>query len=233
MYRLNGGLQTGVFEPVSELYVDHTSTEVQLGIGRFFSNLREPATFVSAALEGQLDDAGTAAARFGINTTLGLAGFRDPATELGYTVKSRNLEETLCTYALPSGPYLVLPFFGPATLRDAAGRIGTNVMYYEVLGASIYIPYRLSAFAVQYGNIKQRLDLIKKLSTDPYSALKAFYLARSELGCSEQSEARREYLTRGGAARSRPADRFPGTTCAGRRCGAPACPASRVPGPSA
>jgi phospholipid-binding lipoprotein MlaA len=196
MFRLNGGLQSGVFAPVSELYVDHTSTEVQLGIGNFFSNLREPATIVSAALEGQLDDAGTAAARFGINTTLGIAGFRDPATELGYMVRPRNLEETLCVYALPTGPYLVLPLFGPATLRDAAGRIGTNVMYYEVMGGSVYIPYRLSAFAVQYGNIKQRLDLIKKLSTDPYTSQKAFYLAMSELGCSEQAAARREFLTR-------------------------------------
>jgi len=196
MYLLNGGLQTGVFAPVSQLYADHTSTEVQAGIGNFFSNLREPATIVSAALEGQLDDAGTAAARFGINTTLGIGGVRDRATELGYTVRPRNLEETLCVYALPTGPYLVLPFFGPATLRDAAGRIGTNVMYYEVMGGPVYIPYRLSAFAVQYGNIKQRLDLIKKLSTDPYTAQKAFYLAMSELGCAEQAAARREFLTR-------------------------------------
>lgn len=196
MFRVNGGLQSGVFAPLSELYVDQTSTEVQLGIGNFFSNLREPATIVSAALEGQLDDAGTAAARFGINTTLGIAGFRDSATELGYTVRPRNLEETLCVYALPTGPYLVLPFFGPATLRDAAGRIGTNVMYYEVMGGSVYIPYRLSAFAVQYGNIKQRLDLINKLSTDPYAAQKAMYLMVSELGCSDQAAARREFLAR-------------------------------------
>jgi phospholipid-binding lipoprotein MlaA len=196
MFQLNGGLQSGVFAPVSELYLDHTSEGVQFGVGNFFRNLREPATFVSAALEGQLDDAGTAAARFGINTTLGIAGFRDPATELGYTVRPRNLEETLCVYELPSGPYLVLPLFGPATLRDATGRIGTNVMYFEVMGLSVYVPYRLAAFAVQYGNIKEKMDLINKLSPDPYTAQRAMYLAMSELGCSEQAALHREFLAR-------------------------------------
>ncbi|HEY8871824.1 MAG TPA: VacJ family lipoprotein, partial [Stellaceae bacterium] len=139
MFRLNRGLQAKVLDPVSNLYLQQTSPEVQLGVGNFFRNLREPATFVSSALEGQLNDAGTAAARFGINTTLGIAGFRDPATDLGFTVRPRNFEETLCSYGVPSGPYMVLPILGPATLRDAAGRLATVVMYFEVMGAPVYV----------------------------------------------------------------------------------------------
>jgi phospholipid-binding lipoprotein MlaA len=196
MFRLNGGLQAKVLGPVSQLYVEHTSPEVQLGIGNFFRNLREPATIASSAFEGQFDDAGTASARFAINTTLGIAGFRDPATEFGYTVRPRNFEETLCTYELPSGPYLVLPILGPATLRDAAGRIATVVMYFEVMGSSVYIPYRISDFTVQYALVKDKIDLINTLSSDPYAAQKALYLAIRDLGCGSQATIHREFFAR-------------------------------------
>jgi len=196
MFRLNGGLQAKVLGPVSELYRDHTSPEIQLGVGNFFRNLREPATFVSSALEGQLDDAGTAAARFGINTTLGIAGFRDPATELGYTVRPRNLEETLCAYNVPSGPYLVLPILGPATLRDAAGRLATVVMYFEVMGTYVYLPYRITDITVQYANVKQKIDAINQLSPDPYRTQKALYLALRDLNCGQQAVTYREFFTK-------------------------------------
>jgi phospholipid-binding lipoprotein MlaA len=196
MFHLNGGLQAKLLGPASQFYLDHTPAKVQLGVGNFFHNLREPATFVSSALEGQLNDAGTAAARFGINTTLGIAGFRDPATEMGFTVRPRNLEETLCSYALPSGPYLVLPILGPATLRDAVGRIATVVMYFEVMGAPAYIPYRITDFTVQYAMAKEKIDLIKSMSIDPYATQKALYLAIRDLGCGEQATIHREFFAR-------------------------------------
>ena len=196
MFRLNGGLQAKLLGPVSELYRDHTSPGIQLGVGNFFRNLREPATFVSSALEGQLNDAGIAAARFGINTTLGIAGFRDPATGLGYAVRPRNLEETLCTYKVPSGPYLVLPILGPATLRDAAGRLATVVMYYEVMGTYVYFPYRISDITVQYANVKQKIDALNRLSPDPYRTQRALYLALRDLTCGEQAVTYREFFAK-------------------------------------
>jgi len=196
MFRFNRGLQAKVLDPVSNLYLEQTSPGVQLGVGNFFRNLREPATFASSALEGQFNDAGTAAARFGINTTLGIAGFRDPATELGFTVRPRNFEETLCTYGVPPGPYMVLPILGPATLRDAAGRIATVVMYFEVMGASVYVPYRVTDITVQYANIKEKMALMDKLSLDPYASQKALYLAVRDLTCGGQAVAYREFFTK-------------------------------------
>jgi phospholipid-binding lipoprotein MlaA len=196
MFRLNGGLQAKLLGPASQFYLDHTSPAVQVGVGNFFHNLREPATVVSSALEGQFGDAGTAAARFGINTTLGIAGVRDPATEMGYRVRPRNLEETLCTYELPSGPYLVLPILGPATLRDAVGRIATVILYFEVMGAAIYIPYRFSDFTVEYAAVKDKIRLMNQLSGDPYTAQKAVYLALHALRCGEQTALQRKLFAR-------------------------------------
>jgi len=155
-----------------------------------------PPTIVSSALQGQFGDAGTAAARFGINTTLGIAGFRDPATEMGYRVRPRNLEETLCTYQLPSGPYLVLPFLGPATLRDAVGRIATVVLYFEVMGAAVYIPYRFTDFTVEYAAVKDKIRLMNNFSSDPYAVQKAVYLALQALRCSEQTSLQRKLFAR-------------------------------------
>jgi phospholipid-binding lipoprotein MlaA len=196
MFWMNGGMQSTLFAPIGDLYYDHASPDVQLGVGNFFRNLREPATFVSSALEGQFGDAGTAAARFGINTTLGIVGFRDPATELGYTVRPRNLEETLCTYEVPSGPYVVMPILGPATLRDAAGRFATVIMYFEVMGPYVYFPYRVTDITVQYANLKQRIEAVNQLSPDPYRTQKALYLALRDLSCSEQAVTYREFFTK-------------------------------------
>lgn len=196
MFRLNGGLQKKLLGPASQFYLDHTPAAMQSGVDNFFHNLREPATFVSSALQGRFDDAGAAAARFGINTTLGIAGVRDPATGMGYTVRPRNLEETLCSYRLPSGPYLVLPILGPGTLRDAVGRLATVVLYFEVMGSAVYIPYRITDFTVQYATVKDKIDLMNKLSSDPYEAQKALYLAMRTLGCGEQSTVHRELFAR-------------------------------------
>jgi phospholipid-binding lipoprotein MlaA len=111
-------------------------------------------------------------------------------------VRPRNFEETLCVYGLPTGPYLVLPVLGPATLRDTAGRVATVVMYFEVMGASVYIPYRVSDITVQYANVKDKMDLMNELSTDPYVAQKALYLALRNLSCSQQALAYREFFTK-------------------------------------
>ena len=194
MFHLNGGLQAKVLGPASAFYVDHAPAELQQGVSNFFRNLREPATIVSSALEGRFDDAGTAAARFGINTTLGVAGFGDPATGMGYTVRPRNLEETLCSYDLPSGPYLVLPILGPSTVRDAVGRLATVVLYFEAMGASIYVPYRITDFAVQYAMTRAKLELMDRLARDPYAAQRAFYLALRDLSCGSQTTIHHEFL---------------------------------------
>jgi phospholipid-binding lipoprotein MlaA len=115
---------------------------------------------------------------------------------MGFTVRPRNFEETLCVLGLPAGPYLVLPVLGPATLRDTAGRIATVVMYFEVMGASVYIPYRISDITVQYAGVKDKIDIINKFSPDPYVAQKALYLAMHELNCGQQAVVYREFFTK-------------------------------------
>lgn len=196
VFDMNANLRLAVFDPVAGFYLAHTTSAVQARVRNFFANLHEPVTVVASALEGRFADAGTAAARFGINTTLGVGGLFDPAARFGLTVEKRNLEQALCLSGLPAGPYLVLPILGPATVRDAAGRLATLVAYFEVMGVYVYVPYRLSDLALQYADHRDRISFLDSLSRDPYVAQRALYLTARNMACGDQAALDRQFLTK-------------------------------------
>jgi phospholipid-binding lipoprotein MlaA len=196
MFNLNDSLRNRVFEPTADWYYRATSTPVQHSVRNFFLNLREPVTIVSNLVEGRLNLAGNATARFGINTVFGVLGLLDPATDMGFPAQPRNLEQTLCLAGLPAGPYLVLPILGPATLRDSVGRLATAVAYFTVMGPVVYVPYRLTDIALQYAEVRGRPNPLTALAADPYSAQKVLYLSRRALDCASQAIADQDLFTR-------------------------------------
>jgi phospholipid-binding lipoprotein MlaA len=187
-HEFNTFLRINLLDPVTQAYLDLTSPPVQKGVANVFANLREPITVASNLLLGDLDGATEAGARFVINTTIGLGGYHDPATEQGYPRKVRTLEEVLCRYGVPEGPYVVLPVLGPATVRDAVGRITTLVTLYGALGP-VYVPYRLGDIAVQYVDRREQLRFVESLSIDPYASVKSAHLQISRMTCDERTDA--------------------------------------------
>ncbi len=187
-HEFNTLLRRHLLEPIAQEYMYRTSQPVQQGVSNIFANLREPVTIASNLLLGDTASAGTATARFLINTTAGLGGYYDPATGRGYPHRPRSLEEVLCRYSIPDGPYLVLPILGPATLRDAAGRLTTLVVLYFALGP-IYIPYRITDIAVQYVDLRDQLRHIDSMSIDPYASQQSAHLQTHKLACEQQTEA--------------------------------------------
>ena len=107
--------------PAATFYADNVPGGFRRTFRNFMSNLGGPVTTVNDTFEGQFSNAGTAAARFVINTTLGVAGLFDVATGWGMPERDRDFGETLGTYGVPQGPYLVLPFRGPTAVRDLSG----------------------------------------------------------------------------------------------------------------
>jgi phospholipid-binding lipoprotein MlaA len=182
-FDLNNSLRRSFFEPAADYYFRVTTPPVQAGVRNFFANLREPATVVSHLIEGRPDLARDATARFGINTVLGAVGVFDPATEMGYPSRPRNLEQTLCVSGLPSGPYVVLPILGPATVRDSVGRLSTAFAYYSVMGLAVYVPYRVSDIALQYAEIRDQLKAATAYSLDPYTTQRILYLTYRAISC--------------------------------------------------
>ena len=183
VFDLNSGLERYVYKPFAIIYRKYTVREVRNSVRHFFSNLREPMTIASSALAGNLANAGNATARFGINTTLGIAGLFDPATGMGFAHRSYDFEEMLCQYGVPSGPYVVLPLLGSATARDAAARLLTVAAYFQVMGASIYVPYRVSEIAVNYVDIRQTVESLNAEALDPYVVHRTLYITRRNENC--------------------------------------------------
>ena len=121
IFEFNQTLDQNLIEPIAISYRDNTPESIKKGISNFFSNLGEVSTLANQILQFKAEDSFITLGRFLINTTIGLAGIFDPASELGLTKKDEDFAQTLGVWGVPEGPYLVIPILGPSTLRDTAG----------------------------------------------------------------------------------------------------------------
>ena len=119
MYSFNSGLDKAILKPVAIGYKNVTPTPVQKGVSNFFSNLGEVGNIFNNLLQGKIDATASSSWRFIINSTAGWFGIFDVASEMGLKKQKEDFGETLGYWGISSGPYLVLPLFGPSTLRDS------------------------------------------------------------------------------------------------------------------
>jgi len=179
MFAFNEGLDQAVLSPVAHGYRAVTNEPVREGVGNFASNLNEPVTFVNHVLQGKLPDAGATFGRFVINTTVGIAGIFDPASSMGIQRTKEDFGQTLGTWGVDSGPYLVLPFIGPTNPRDLTGiggDIALNPLNYPEFENDDAI--RLGVMAL--GGINARegaIETIDELNNqvDPYTTVRRLY----------------------------------------------------------
>jgi phospholipid-binding lipoprotein MlaA len=124
MTQVNDRLYFWFFKPVAEGYRFVVIEPVRVCIGNFFDNLGFPIRFVNNLLQMKAQPAGIEAARFGMNTTVGVLGFFDPAASwLELYPRREDFGQTLGHYGADGGFHIVLPFLGPSNLRDVMGRI--------------------------------------------------------------------------------------------------------------
>jgi phospholipid-binding lipoprotein MlaA len=121
MYRFNFYFDTYLFIPVVNGYEFVTPTFVQERISGIYRNLGEVRNFTNSLFQLKGTDSVTTLGRFVTNTTVGLGGMFDPATSFGLKRNDEDFGKTLSHWGVSSGPYLVLPVFGPSSLRDAGG----------------------------------------------------------------------------------------------------------------
>lgn len=179
MFAFNEGLDQAVLSPVAHGYRAVTNEPLREGVGNFASNLNEPVTFVNHVLQGKLPDAGATFGRFVINTTVGIAGIFDPASSMGIQRTREDFGQTLGTWGVDSGPYLVLPFIGPTNPRDLTGiggDIALNPLNYPEFENDDAI--RLGVMAL--GGINARegaIETIDELNNqvDPYTTVRRLY----------------------------------------------------------
>jgi phospholipid-binding lipoprotein MlaA len=136
-YRFNARFDEHIFLPVANGY-RRVPGPVRAGVHNFFHNLGEVPSTVNYALQWRLAGGARSLGRFVINSTLGIGGLFDVARHFKLSNEQTGFGATLSTWGLHPGPYLVLPFLGPSTLRDTAGLLGDYGIEYGVNVADLY-----------------------------------------------------------------------------------------------
>lgn len=122
MFTFNLKLDDYVLRPVATGYAAILPQAARRSIDRFFKNLGVLPRFTNSVLQGKFAGAGREVGRFAVNTTLGGVGLFDVAGDMfGWQPSEEDFGQTLATYGTSSGPYLMLPFYGPSTVRDTLG----------------------------------------------------------------------------------------------------------------
>jgi phospholipid-binding lipoprotein MlaA len=121
IFNFNEIVDDSILEPIAKGYRTVTPDPVEDSISNFFNNLGEISTIINSALQLNVEKTLSSSGRLIINSTIGLFGLFDVASTIGIERHKEDFGQTLGFYGVPAGPYLVLPFFGPSSFRDAPG----------------------------------------------------------------------------------------------------------------
>lgn len=186
IYAFNDMLDRNLLKPVAIQYVAKVPEPVRSPYRQFRKNLGEPWNAVNQLIQGRPARAAQTLGRFTLNTLTTL-GFADPARRLGLSTEEESFGVTLGYYGVPSGPYVMLPFFGPSTFRDgfglAADSFGRPQKYLLDDQEGIY----WSTNVLQAVDARsQILDIEESLKGDKYSMIRDFYLQRKAFQIAEK-----------------------------------------------
>lgn len=177
IYGFNVYLDKLILRPVAQTYGAVLPAPVRQGVGNFFSNIDDINEALNNLLQGKVSNAVSDSGRFVINTTLGVAGIFDVASEFGLRKHEEDFGQTLAVWGIGSGPYVMLPFFGASTVRDSFGLIADTLAnplsHHEDSGV------RVGTFAVNEIHSRHGLLILDDLVTfDEYLFLREGYLQR-------------------------------------------------------
>ncbi len=184
VFGVNRGLDSALLKPVATVYRDATPQFFQDRINDALDNLRSPVIFLNDVLQGELERAATTLVRFIINSTLGLLGLNDIATELGIEGHNEDFGQTLAVWGVPEGPYVMLPLFGPSNPRDAIGMavdflIDPFNIWAGNTDRDFAVYARSGTRAVDLRAIHmEALDELEKSSLDFYASIRSLYRQR-------------------------------------------------------
>ncbi|WP_080771222.1 MlaA family lipoprotein [Comamonas thiooxydans] len=183
IYSFNEGVDEAIFKPVATAYQNVTPRVARQGVTNFFDNLGDAWSFVNNVLQGQGQGAYNSMVRFSVNTVLGIGGLFDIASEAGIERQKQDFGQTLGRWGMPTGPYLVLPFWGPSTVRDSAGLVVDAFGY--PANTMDDVRWRNSLFGLRMVNNRANLlkagDVLDSVALDKYSLVRDVYL-RSRIG---------------------------------------------------
>lgn len=156
VYKFNDKFDDYLARPVAQTYEDWVPREVRDRVRNFFGNLADPFIGINNMLQGKISEGFDDWSRFILNTTVGLVGIHDVATDFGLEKHNEDFGQTFGRWGAGTGPYLVLPIFGSSNLRDGVGLAAD--MATDPLGELRPIDLRNSAIATRA--VQTRADLL-------------------------------------------------------------------------
>lgn len=181
VYAFNDGLDRALVRPVARGYKAHVPQPVQTGVSNFVSNAKYPVTLANNLLQGKPGAALNDLARLLLNSSIGLGGLFDVATRAGLERHDEDFGQTLGRWGVPSGPYVVVPFLGPYTVRDGIGSVADD--FAEPRGYLADSTLRWSFWALDKFDRRVRLldaDALLERTGDGYAFVRSAYLQRRE-----------------------------------------------------
>jgi phospholipid-binding lipoprotein MlaA len=181
-FAFNEGVDKYVLKPVAQGYEKVTPAPVRAGVGNFFGNLADLWIAANNLLQGKPKDGASDLGRFVVNSTVGVFGLIDVATPMGLEKHNEDFGQTLAVWGVCSGPYVVLPLFGPSTVRDTGG-LAVDV-YTDVLEEVERVRVRNSLAGLRL--VEQRAVLLpaesvlEQAALDKYGYLRSAYLQRRQ-----------------------------------------------------
>lgn len=166
MFMFNDKVDQYVLKPVAQGYEAVTPDPIQKGVSNFFSNLDDVVVIINDLLQLKLTQFASDTGRLIINSTVGIFGLIDWASDIGLEKHYEDFGQTLGYWGVPSGPYFVLPFLGPNTIRDTAGLTVDTVYFnpiYNELHEEFPPPHREDEAAVWGMTILKAVDTRAKL----------------------------------------------------------------------
>lgn len=180
VYTFNDGVDHLLIKPAAEFYRFAVPEFMRTGVSNFFSNINDVIVALNSLLQGKLTQAGSDVARLIVNSTVGVLGLFDVATEIGLEKHNEDFGQTLGYWGIGDGPYLVLPFLGPSSARDAVGWVGDfytwPITYVEPdRDRNILIAVR---FISLRADLLEASRILETAALDPYEFVRDAFLQR-------------------------------------------------------
>lgn len=180
MFAFNEGLDTVIIKPVAQGYDAALPQPVKNGVTNFFANIADVFIAVNNLLQGKVHDAASDVGRFAVNTTVGVLGVFDVATEMGLEKHEEDFGQTFGRWGVGNGAYVVVPFFGPRTARDTAGLVLD--VYADPVANVDHVATRNTLLAIRVVSDRANLlpadKVIEEAALDKYSYMRDAYLQR-------------------------------------------------------
>lgn len=181
MFSLNESLDENIFKPVAQGYVNITSAPVRASVTNFFDNASYLNTILNSFLQGEFGHGFADIGRFVVNSTLGIGGLFDVATDMGLPEREKDTGQTLARWGAGEGAYLFIPGPGSNTIRDSSNMVTSSLLFpFTYFSAVVLLPVTAVMAINARANLLTASNIRDEAALDSYSFTREVYLQQRQ-----------------------------------------------------